>query len=119
MRYNSYTKGRAITMVTEVLRWEFGARENSKTNSQSGNQSLRSGRANPKKRVPDSVKSAVLGECAPRAVSEHVRVNADKLDGQIKRCAVDCVVSKNTGPTPMEVGALVKGKEKCKGKCST
>ena len=63
-------------------------------------------------RVPDSVKSAVLAECAPQAVSEHARVSADKLDGQIKRCAVDCVVSKNTGPTPMEVGALVKGKEK-------
>ena len=25
VRYNSYTKGRAITMLTEVLRWEFGA----------------------------------------------------------------------------------------------
>ena len=119
VRYNSYTKGRAITMLTEVLRWEFGALKKFQDKLTEWESIIEVWESQSQERVPDSVTSAVLAEYAPQAVSEHARVNADNLDGQIMRCAVDCVVSKNTGPTPMEVCALVKGKEKCKGKCST
>ena len=43
-----------------------------------------------------------LAEWALKAVSEHVRLSEDKPDtfNKIKQCAVENVLSKNTGPTP-------------------
>ena len=112
MRYNPYTKGRAIAKLTEVLRLAFRS-ENEFQNNFAEWESIFEESANEsQKRVPDSLKSTVLAESAPKAVSEHIRLKADK---RIKQCALDCVVSKNTGPTPMEVGVLTKGKDKGKG----
>ena len=62
------------------------------------------------------LKSAVLAERAPEALSEHVRLKTDKLDTfkKTEQCTVDYVVSKNTGTVPIDAGALMKGKGKGK-----
>ena len=63
------------------------------------------------------IKSAVLAERALKAQSENFRLNADKLDTckKIKQCADDFVVSKNTGPVFVDVGALMEGNRERQG----
>ena len=56
----------------------------------------------------------MLAECAPQAVSEHARVNADNLDGQIMRCAVDCEVSKNQDQHPWKSAPWCRARQNAK-----
>ena len=90
--------------------WSFERKTSSRTNSQEWESIIEEWESESKERVPDTLKSDALAESAPKAVSEHIRLNADNLDThkKIKQCALDCVVSENMGPTPMKVGAVVK-----------
>ena len=108
VRYNPYTKGRTITKLKDILRWEFGAESTEWGSIIEERESFSQGR------VPESIKSAVLAERAPKALTEQFAFHADKLDTykKIKQCAVDCVVSKNTGRVLMDVDPLMKGKGK-------
>ena len=98
VRHNPYTKGNAITKLTETLRWDSGAESE----------------------FHDKLGSR-LQQCLPsehrKHCLKHVRFKADKLDTnkKFKKRAVDNVVNQSTGPVPMDVGALLKGKGKLDG----
>ena len=113
------TAGRAVQSERTSQKYCDGSlvqKANSKTRSRNEGSIIEKREDSSQERVPDSIKSAVLAERAPKALFEHVRLIADKLDTniKIKQCAIDHVVSKNTGPVPMNVRALMKGKDEGK-----
>ena len=111
VRYNPYTKGRSIAKLTEILSWNFGGESEFQDKFTEWESVVEEWESYSQELLADSIKSAVLAERAPKVAAEQVRLNSDKLDTykKIRQCAIDYVVSKNTGPMPMEVNALNKG----------